>query len=282
MSPRRSILTVSAAGAAAALVARLPAPRLPGWERLNYRGRSVTLSGGLAAGVGAVAGSVLAGPLALPSALAAGSALVAGGYDDLFAPRAEERTDKGLGGHLRALRSGRLSGGAVKVGLIGTGSLAAAALLPGRPRPVSLLGRAALIAGSANLVNLFDLRPGRAGKVVLALAAGSLVGGGFEGPVAAAAGATLATLPDDLAERTMLGDLGANTLGALIGVRLAAASAPTRLIATAVIGGLTIASERISFSRVIAGVPALRVLDELGRSAPARAADGVPGADAPQ
>ena len=50
----------------------------------------------------------------------------------------------------------------------------------------------------------------------------------------------------------MLGDLGANTLGALIGVRLAAASRPCGCSPVAVVGGLTLASERVSFTRVIA------------------------------
>ena len=63
----------------------------------------------------------------------------------------------------------------------------------------------------------------------------------------------------------MLGDLGANTLGALVGVRLADASPRTRAGAAAVICALTLASERVSFSPVIDTTPALRWVDQLGR-----------------
>jgi hypothetical protein len=54
----------------------------------------------------------------------------------------------------------------------------------------------ALVAVAANLLNLFDLRPGRALKVGL-LAAAAV---DAPGP----AGAALALLPGDLRERTML------------------------------------------------------------------------------
>ena len=64
----------------------------------------------------------------------------------------------------------------------------------------------------------------------------------------------------------MLGDCGANALGALLGTALAARTGLTgRLAALTVIAGLTAASERISFTQVIARTPVLRELDEWGR-----------------
>ena len=78
-----------------------------------------------------------------------------------------------------------------------------------------------LVAGTANLVNLLDLRPGRAGKAA-DLAAAATLGGPAGGLVAGPLGATLAVLPEDLGERVMLGDAGANAVGALLGLRLAA------------------------------------------------------------
>ena len=74
----------------------------------------------------------------------------------------------------------------------------------------------------------------------------------------------------------MLGDSGANALGAMLGV--AAASAlprPARIAALAGVAGLTAASEKISFTKVIARTPALRWLDMLGR----RPVDGPAPAD---
>jgi hypothetical protein len=73
-------------------------------------------------------------------------------------------------------------------------------------------------------------------------------------------------LPDDLAEGAMLGDSGANAIGAMIG--LAAASSlrrPARVIVLGGVAALTAASEKVSFTKVIARTPALNWLDMLGR-----------------
>jgi hypothetical protein len=124
---------------------------------------------------------------------------------------------------------------------------------------------AGLVAGTANLVNLLDLRPGRAAKVCL-LAAGALLGGTSGALVAGPLGATAAVLPADLGEQVMLGDCGANSVGALLGLRLAgipARSARAALLAG--IAGLTLVSEKISFTQVIDATPGLRELDRLGR-----------------
>jgi hypothetical protein len=149
-----------------------------------------------------------------------------------------------------------LTTGAVKLlGISATGMLAAACL----PRRRDVLLDGAVIAGWANLVNLLDLRPGRALKV-------GLVGGlmlGRPGVV----GACAVLLPDDLAERTMLGDCGANALGAVLGTALVTRvrSRALRLTVLAGLIGLTAASERVSFSEVIDRTPALRRIDQLGR-----------------
>jgi hypothetical protein len=75
-----------------------------------------------------------------------------------------------------------------------------------------------------------------------------------------------AVLADDLAGRSMLGDAGANALGALLGVALAARTGPVgRAALLAGIAGLTAASEKVSFTKVIESTPGLRELDALGR-----------------
>ena len=135
---------------------------------------------------------------------------------------------------------------------------------------------AGLVAGAANLINLFDLRPGRAIKVsLLASAALAATGPRARASVAAPVGAALALLPEDLGERAMLGDSGANAIGAMLGVA-AASSLPrrARLGVLAGVVGLTVASEKISFTKVIARTRALNWLDMLGRRpvpAPAQA-----------
>jgi hypothetical protein len=249
-----------AVAAAARNTGRMPA----GWTRTNYRGRSVTLGGGVAAAIGAGVTATAFAPRGLraPVALVATAAGLAGVYDDLVAPRLELTGDKGWRGHVQALRSGRPSGGVVKVAVIG-----AAAVVAGRLSTASWVSAgpaAALIAGTANLVNLFDLRPGRAGKVVSVLAAAQLTGP-VAGPAAAVLGAVLAELPGDLGETRMLGDTGANPLGALLGLRLAANGTRARWAALGAITALTVASERVSFTQVIARHAPLRALDEWGR-----------------
>jgi UDP-N-acetylmuramyl pentapeptide phosphotransferase/UDP-N-acetylglucosamine-1-phosphate transferase len=188
-----------------------------------------------------------------------------GGYDDLAGARPEQARDKGLTGHLAALRAGRVSAGAVKVAGIGAAAAAAALLTRDRGSLLDGILTTGLVAGTANLVNLLDLRPGRAGKAGV-LAAAATLAGPAGGLVAGPLGATAAVLPEDLGERVMLGDSGANALGALLGLRLAAVPGRMpRAVLLAGITALTLASEKVSFTRVIEATPGLRELDRLGR-----------------
>jgi UDP-N-acetylmuramyl pentapeptide phosphotransferase/UDP-N-acetylglucosamine-1-phosphate transferase len=268
---RVALTGVAAARAALAGAAALTArPAGAPWRRMNYVRRPVTLLGGPALAASATATAVLGAPAGMRAAAAVVGAVsgVVGGYDDLAGARPEQAGDKGLAGHLAALRAGRVSAGAVKVVGIGTAG-AVAALLTRRGTGAGALVDAVLttglVAGTANLVNLLDLRPGRAGKAA-ALAAAAGIGGPAGGLVAGPLGATLAVLPADLGERVMLGDCGANALGALLGLRLAALPGRTsRAGLLAGVVGLTLASEKVSFTTVIEGTPGLRELDRLGR-----------------
>ena len=91
----------------------------------------MTLLGGPALALAATA----TGVLGAPAGLAHGPAVVGarlrpvGGYDDMVGARPEQARDKGLAGHLAALRAGRVTAGLVKVAGIGAAGLAVAALL---------------------------------------------------------------------------------------------------------------------------------------------------------
>jgi hypothetical protein len=270
------------------------------WARTNHRGEPVTLLEGPAVAVGAVTAQVLGGPASAgPFAVAGLGALAFGVLDDLRGSAAR----RGLRGHLGALAHGEVTTGAVKLAGLAASGLGAALLEGGAPADVAI--NAGLVAGGANLLNLFDLRPGRAIKVAalsaLLIAAaghggsstssssGAGRGGGSVGSsggsgigrgggttraaglaaVAAPAGAALALLPADLAEQAMLGDAGANALGALLGAA-AARSLPrrARLCLLGGIAALTVASEKVSFTKVIAASPPLNWLDMLGRRPP--------------
>jgi hypothetical protein len=269
----RASSRAAAVAAAVALGARcidpLIARRIPAWTRTNYRGHPVTLAGGASAVLGSLAGiaTLPASATRRAALLTVTAAATAGAYDDLVASHVDAAGDKGLQGHLAALRHRRVSGGVVKVAVIGSAAaVSAAGLTPGHglSRMLRAGVRAVVIAESANVVNLLDLRPGRAGKVVAGTSLG-LLGGPFGGLAGTALGATLAGLSDDLSERTMLGDCGANALGGLLGVRLAAAGDRSVAIAGVALSALTLASERWSFSAVIDSYRPLRVADRLGR-----------------
>jgi hypothetical protein len=230
----------------------------------------VTLLGGPVLAAAATGSAVLGAPPGRRAAAAVVGAVsgLVGGYDDLAGARPEQAGDKGLAGHLAALRAGRVSAGAVKVAGIGAAAAVAAVLTrrgSGASALVDGVLTTGLVAGTANLLNLLDLRPGRAGKATVLLAAVTL-GGPAGGLSAGPLGAALGVLPADLGERVMLGDCGANAAGALLGLRLAAlpGRAP-RAALLAAVTGLTLASEQVSFTRVIESTPGLRELDRLGR-----------------
>ncbi|MEU6078802.1 hypothetical protein [Micromonospora sp. NPDC047074] len=281
-------LLIAGAGAAVARYALREvrtSPAGPALDRTNFRGRTVTLAAGPALAAGAAgagafgASSVPAGAAALVAGVGAGAV---GLYDDVVGARPEQKAAKGFAGHLAALREGRVTAGLVKVVGVGAAGLGAAALLAADSRVAGhrrrqrqgALGRgvdvllgAGVIAGTANLLNLLDLRPGRALKSGLLLGA-PLTGGPHGGIAAGAVGAAAGLLPADLGEDVMLGDSGANALGALLGVSLAARTGPVgRAGLLAVLAGLTAASEKVSFTQVIQRTPGLRELDALGRRA---------------
>jgi UDP-N-acetylmuramyl pentapeptide phosphotransferase/UDP-N-acetylglucosamine-1-phosphate transferase len=175
----------------------------------------------------------------------------------------------GFRAHLGALATGHLTTGGLK--LFGGAALAVVVVAAGTSdRPLGqLVADAALVALAANLGNLLDRAPGRAGKVALAAGAALLVATGA-GPelagVALLLGAGAGLLVPDLRERCMLGDAGANVLGAAIGVGVVLACSPgTRVAVLVAVAALNLVSEVVSFSRVIRGTPPLRFLDDLGR-----------------
>jgi UDP-GlcNAc:undecaprenyl-phosphate GlcNAc-1-phosphate transferase len=256
-----------AAWATVRLRLRAPPTRL---VRTNVSGRAVPAvlgdalaAGGLVGLVGVLLGDRTASGGRMAAAVAVVVAVMwAGGRaDDL---RGDEG-DRGFRGHLRAAAAGRMTGGLVKIAAGGASGFAGALLVAGGWDVVLV---AATVALGANLFNLLDRAPGRAGKLWL-LAVGPVAALGTESWTVAAAGtigALVVLLPLDLGARAMLGDAGANPLGAVWGLGLAAAL-PVRATALAVgvLLILNVASERWSFSAVIEQTPGLRGFDRLGR-----------------
>ncbi|MDF3290455.1 hypothetical protein [Streptomyces silvisoli] len=235
------------------------------WQRKNHAGRTVDLHGGLAVAAGvALATAVTPG---LPSRtraaalLATAAAAACGAYDD----QAGSAAERGLRAHLRALAEGRVTSGAVKLLGIGAAGLAAGALIARRPVDVALAG--VVVAGSAHLVNLLDVAPGRAAKAVLAAGAPGVLRGGPAGTLAVApVAAAAAVLADDLRERTMLGDTGAHALGAALGVSIVTANGRTgRALHAAVLLALAAVGDRVSYGDALWTAPGIREVDTWGR-----------------
>ena len=278
---RSAALAAAAARLSYAGLRRRPPGGDRAWSRTNHRGEPVTLLEGPAAAIGGVAGALvtpgLSGRERAALILAGAAAAALGSYDDL----AGSGKSRGFRGHLGALAHGELTTGAVKLAGIGAAGLAASVLArpagPARAAAAADIAiNAGLVAGGANLVNLFDLRPGRAIKVTLG--AGALLALTGRGAQAAAAplAAAAALLPEDLGERAMLGDGGANALGAMLGTAAAVSlPRPARIAALAAVVGLTAASEVVSFTRVIARTPPLNWVDMLGRRPAAVAVPGL-------
>lgn len=254
------------AGVALALIRRPPS----GVERTNIRGLTVpaVLGGPLvAAGAGfaLTPGTLTLAPRIGGSVAGLCVALGAVGFlDDAHG----DRGARGFRGHLRAAASGRLTTGLLKLLVGGVGGVTVAVAVADSWQ---VLTTALLVALSANLFNLLDVTPGRSGKVGVALWIPLLVWGSEGWAVATAGllGALLVCLPLDLRERAMLGDAGANPLGAVVGLGLALALPPwAGACAAGVLLGLNLSSELWSFSAIIERVGPLRALDHLGRVDP--------------
>ena len=253
----------------------------PALVRTNYRDHTVATAGGLfiifsvlvidagrsvlgAIGVGSESGLTQA-------RLAVLFAVFGFGFLGLVDDLAAVGEDRGFRGHLGALREGRVTTGVLK--LLGGAAVAIVIVaMPGFKSGRTLIVDAALIALAANLGNLLDRAPGRTIKfglvayVPIAIAVGTTPIGIAAAPVM---GASLGLLPDDLRERLMLGDTGANVIGAVLGLTVVLGSRDSiRLAVMLVLLALNVAAELVSFSRVIDAVPPLRWFDRLGSRRP--------------
>jgi UDP-N-acetylmuramyl pentapeptide phosphotransferase/UDP-N-acetylglucosamine-1-phosphate transferase len=216
-------------------------------------------------------------PELLPIAVYALGVLALGLLDDTLDRDACGASDA-CGAHGRARQRGwRGHGAAALRGELSTGTLKAAGSLGLALLAMSYLGlsngRWLLAAGvlvlATNVFNLLDLRPGRATKAFVLLGAGLAIGSADLRPLWAlglfAAPALVAGLYD-LRERAMLGDTGANLLGALAGLWLVLTLSGTgQLVALALLAVITLYGELRSISALIERTPLLRQLDSWGR-----------------
>jgi UDP-GlcNAc:undecaprenyl-phosphate/decaprenyl-phosphate GlcNAc-1-phosphate transferase len=246
-----------------------------GLVRENWRGVRLPFPGGIAIVAAAVVALV---PLAALAQLAdadvfevatarvlfyaLGVALL-GLIDDLLSG-----ASRGWRGHGRAVLGGAFSTGALKA----VGSLGLALLVLGDAgySDGEYLIAVALLVLTTNAFNLLDLRPGRAVKALALLGAGLTLGTWDAGPLWAVgllAAPALVVGFHDLRERTMLGDVGANLLGALAGLWLVLSlDTLGQAIALAIVLAITVYGEFRSISAFVERTPLLRQIDSIGRN----------------
>ncbi len=258
----------------------LSALRAEGHIRANYRARELPFPFGVLIPIAAllalaplvlierISHTTFLGPQLIPVAMYALGVACLGLIDDTLgdSPGAVPGP-RGWRGHGAAALRGELSTGTVKA--IGSLGLALLATSYVNPSVGSWLLATGVLVLATNALNLLDLRPGRAIKVFVLLGVGLTVGvrelrplwmlGLFVGPALVAG-------TYDLRERAMLGDTGANLLGALAGLWLVVSLSQTgQLIALALLLGLTVYGELRSISELVSRVPLLRGLDSWGR-----------------
>jgi UDP-GlcNAc:undecaprenyl-phosphate/decaprenyl-phosphate GlcNAc-1-phosphate transferase len=198
----------------------------------------------------------------------------------LFDDWVGDNSYKGFKGHLRAFVRGKLTTGGLK--MLGIGfiafSLSLSYYYTDAASLVTVVLSTCVIALTTNLMNLFDLRPTRAHKAYLFLLIPALVCVAFAPRIGLdglnivslallALGPVLAVWRFDMREQAMLGDAGANAMGAFIGY-LFATALPFwgLLIATVLLFIVNLLSERVSFTYIIASHPLLDRFDKWGRN----------------
>jgi UDP-GlcNAc:undecaprenyl-phosphate/decaprenyl-phosphate GlcNAc-1-phosphate transferase len=258
-----------------------------GHVKANYRARMLPFPFGVLSLVAALlaliplmllqalASAEIFHPEVFPIAVYALGVAALGLIDDTLGERpAPDRREgrpapRGWRGHGGALLRGEISTGVLKAaGSAGLALLAMSwlSLSDGR-----WLLAAAVLVLATNVFNLLDLRPGRSSKAFVALGLGLGLGSGEVRPLWAiglfVAPALVAGF-FDLRERAMLGDTGANLLGALAGLWLVLTLSGTgQLVALALLGAITVYGELRSISALVERTPLLRQLDCLGRPA---------------
>lgn len=260
-----AVMLLGALGTVWFLMGLVELARQGGLMRPNFRGELIPAGMGVSFLLGSYLG-LLAGlwmgfyqiqDVLISTSVLFGFGLL-GLLDDLWG----DSTHRGLWGHFRAALQGSISTGFLKAFYGGLLALAASLFIRGKE---GLLANALIVALATNALNLLDLRPGRCGKAFLL---GSLVlfciGDATLRPLLPVIGGVIAYLPWDLQRVVMMGDAGANPLGALLGIGIIGLEGPVRVFSLLFLIGIHLYSEKYSLSRLIEGNALLRFLDKLG------------------
>ena len=186
----------------------------------------------------------------------------AGELDDLIG----NRNVSGLKGHFKSLFKGELTTGGFKALFGGFVGLVVSVCISSSI--VDIIVNTLIIALSTNLMNLFDLRPGRAIKAYLVIMIPiyiTLTGYTKVFPLLILPN-VLAYFNTDLKARGMMGDTGSNVLGISIGVLMALGyGIKVRLAWLVFLILMHLITEKFSLTKIIEKNRVLKFIDNLGR-----------------
>ena len=186
----------------------------------------------------------------------------AGALDDLIG----NRNVSGLKGHFKSLFKGELTTGGFKALFGGFVGLVVSVCISSSI--VDIIVNTLIIALSTNLMNLFDLRPGRAIKAYLVIMIPIYITltGYIKALPLLILPNVLAYFNTDLKARGMMGDTGSNVLGISIGVLMAFGYGIKVRVAWLVFLVLMhLITEKFSLTKIIEKNKVLKFIDDLGR-----------------
>lgn len=190
------------------------------------------------------------------------SMFFAGILDDIIG----NRDVSGLKGHFKSLLNGKLTTGGFKA-LFG-GFIGLVISIAISKNIYDIVINTLIIALSTNLMNLLDLRPGRAikGYLVISIVLLFTLGEYTRNLLLLIFPNVIAYFNQDLKAKAMMGDTGSNVLGISIGILFVMGySLKVRLIWLAFLIFIHILTEKYSLTKIIESNKFLNFIDKLGR-----------------
>lgn len=183
--------------------------------------------------------------------------------DDLIG----NRETLGFKGHIKSLLKGKLTTGGLKAIVGGLISLLIGSFFS--YNVIEILVNAFIIALFTNLINLLDLRPGRAIKGFLLISI-LFISIGLSSEIRTILisfiAYAIAYLPQDIKAKSMMGDVGSNALGIILGiVAVVSFSITVKYIILGLLVLIHIITEKYSLTEIIRKNFILNFFDELGR-----------------
>ena len=190
------------------------------------------------------------------------SMFFAGILDDIVG----NRDVSGLKGHFKSLLKGKLTTGGFKA--IFGGFVGVVISIGVSSNIFDIIINTLIIALSTNLMNLLDLRPGRAIKayLIIIITVFITLSGYIKALPLLILPSVLAYFNYDLKAKAMMGDTGSNVLGISIGILVVMGySLKVRLIWLAFLIFIHLLTEKYSLTKIIEKNKILNFIDKLGR-----------------